>query len=121
MPDCGMRPASLSPPSRSGRASPHHASSAPSKRYGSYGATGSRSFVRSRNDRQLLPTTHVDTATMTEELVIATTGDKKEKYNILLPQLESLVAGESDITANLANIAAALKETFDFFWVGFYL
>jgi len=58
---------------------------------------------------------------MTEELVIATTGDKKEKYNILLPQLESLVAGESDITANLANIAAALKETFDFFWVGFYL
>jgi GAF domain-containing protein len=39
----------------------------------------------------------------------------------LIPQLESLVAGERDQIANLANIAAALKEAFGFFWVGFYL
>jgi GAF domain-containing protein len=58
---------------------------------------------------------------MAEELTIATTEDKREKYRLLLPQLESLVAGEADFIANLANIAAALKQTMDFFWVGFYI
>lgn len=46
--------------------------------------------------------------------------DKAGRYAELLPQLEALVQGESDLTANLANIAAALKEAFGFFWVGFY-
>jgi L-methionine (R)-S-oxide reductase len=58
---------------------------------------------------------------MAEELIIASTSDKEEKYNTLLPQLEALVAGESDVIANLSNIAAALKQTMSFFWVGFYL
>ena len=48
-------------------------------------------------------------------------GTREEKYINLLPQIESLLAGESDKYANLANIAAALREAFGFFWVGFYL
>ena len=42
-------------------------------------------------------------------------------YATLLPQIKALVEGESNRVANLANIAAALKQTFGFFWVGFYL
>jgi L-methionine (R)-S-oxide reductase len=58
---------------------------------------------------------------MAEELIIATSSNKKERYDILVPQIESLVEGESDIVANLSNIAAALKQTMNFFWVGFYV
>jgi GAF domain-containing protein len=58
---------------------------------------------------------------MAEELVISESKDKKERYRTLLPQIESLVSGEKDLIANLANIAAALRETMNFFWVGFYL
>ncbi|MDX1630015.1 MAG: GAF domain-containing protein [Fulvivirga sp.] len=58
---------------------------------------------------------------MAEELVISTSASKKEKYEELLPQIEALIAAESDLTANLANVAAALKFSMDFFWVGFYL
>lgn len=58
---------------------------------------------------------------MAENLLIATESDKTSRYKTLIPQLEALTAGESDLTANLANIAAALKQTLDFFWVGFYL
>jgi GAF domain-containing protein len=58
---------------------------------------------------------------MAENLAIATSSKKEERYETLLPQMESLVAGEPDLVANLANIAAALKQTFNFFWVGFYL
>ncbi|MBC8154762.1 MAG: GAF domain-containing protein [Bacteroidetes bacterium] len=58
---------------------------------------------------------------MSETLVIPQTGDRREIYQTLLPQLEALTAGEPDLIANLANIAAALKEAFGFFWVGFYL
>jgi len=47
-------------------------------------------------------------------------GDREAQYQALLPQLASLTAHENDSTANLANIAAALKEAFGFFWVGFY-
>lgn len=47
-------------------------------------------------------------------------GNKEEKYRALLPQLKSLIEGENDLIANLANMSAALKETFQFFWVGFY-
>lgn len=48
-------------------------------------------------------------------------GDKATVYASLLPQIQALVAGESDRVANMANVCAALKETFGFFWVGFYL
>ena len=58
---------------------------------------------------------------MAEELTIAASASKSERYETLIPQLESLVADENDLIANLSNIAAALKQTFDFFWVGFYL
>jgi len=58
---------------------------------------------------------------MAEELIISTSSDKRERYETLVTQLEALVAGEDDFIANLSNIAAALKQTFNFFWVGFYL
>ena len=58
---------------------------------------------------------------MSEELQIAADASKKDKYELLLPQLEALVSGEPDLVANLANIAAALKETFGWWWVGVYL
>jgi len=58
---------------------------------------------------------------MAEELYIEASAPKEEKYRQLLPQLRALTTGEPDLTANLANIAAALKETFGWWWVGFYL
>lgn len=58
---------------------------------------------------------------MAEELHIIESTDKREKYDSLLPQIEALVTGEEDLVANLANISAALKTAFGFFWVGFYL
>lgn len=58
---------------------------------------------------------------MAESLSISSSTKKSERYETVLPQIESLVMGEPDLIANLANIAAALKQTFDFFWVGFYL
>jgi len=56
---------------------------------------------------------------MAEELFIEQ-GDKEKRYEVLLPQLASLLEGETDLVANMANMAAALKQTFNFFWVGFY-
>jgi GAF domain-containing protein len=58
---------------------------------------------------------------MAENLIVASSHDKTEKYSTLVPQIEALVGGEKDLVANLSNIAAALKQTFNFFWVGFYL
>lgn len=58
---------------------------------------------------------------MAEELIIAQSADKAEKYKTLVPQIEALVQGENDVVANLSNVAAALKQTMNFFWVGFYL
>ena len=57
---------------------------------------------------------------MAEELFILQNASKTEKYEALIPQLASLVESESDITANLANISAALHQTFGWLWVGFY-
>ncbi len=57
---------------------------------------------------------------MAEELKISN-GNKEERYQTLVPQIAALIHGETDVTANLANASAALKETFGFFWVGFYL
>ena len=58
---------------------------------------------------------------MAETLAITKTTNRQIIYNELAPQIEELVLSETDLTANLANIAAALKQAFDFFWVGFYL
>ena len=58
---------------------------------------------------------------MAEELIIQESATKAERYKSLLPQIEALIYGEKDVTANLANIASALKYGMDFFWVGFYL
>lgn len=57
---------------------------------------------------------------MAEDLAIAT-GSKEEQYEALLPQIKGLLEGETDLIANLANIAGALKEQFDWLWIGFYL
>ncbi len=58
---------------------------------------------------------------MAEELIISPSTDKEQRYKTLLPQIKSLVEGERDLIANLSNIAGALKQTMNFFWVGFYL
>ncbi len=58
---------------------------------------------------------------MAETLHLPQSGTKEEIYQVLLPQVEALISGEQDLVANLANIAAALREAFGFFWVGFYL
>jgi len=58
---------------------------------------------------------------MAENIIVPSTATKSEKYEALLPQLEALVEGESDYVANLSNITAALRQTFSFFWIGFYL
>jgi GAF domain-containing protein len=57
---------------------------------------------------------------MAEDLTIVT-GTKQEQYEALIPQLKGLLEGETDLIANLANVAAALKEQFNWLWVGFYL
>jgi L-methionine (R)-S-oxide reductase len=58
---------------------------------------------------------------MAEDLNITTSTDKTEQYTALLPQIAALLDGENDLVANLANISAALKEQFKWFWVGFYM
>jgi GAF domain-containing protein len=57
---------------------------------------------------------------MAEDLSIIK-GTKQEQYEALIPQIKGLLQGETDLIANLANVAAALKEQFGWFWVGFYL
>ncbi len=58
---------------------------------------------------------------MAETLSVPNTSDRKKIYDEIAPQIAALVEGEADLTANLANITAALKEAFGFFWVGFYV
>ncbi|WP_164109051.1 MULTISPECIES: GAF domain-containing protein [Sphingobacterium] len=57
---------------------------------------------------------------MAEDLKI-NDGNKEEQYKSLIPQIKALLTGEPDYIANLANVTAALKEQFNFFWVGFYI
>lgn len=57
---------------------------------------------------------------MAEDLSIHK-GSKKEQYQSITSQIEALISGETDLTANLGNVCAALKEQFNWFWVGFYL
>jgi L-methionine (R)-S-oxide reductase len=56
---------------------------------------------------------------LAEDLSIIT-GTKEEQYEALIPQIKGLLQGESDLVANLGNMAAALKEQFGWLWVGFY-
>ena len=58
---------------------------------------------------------------MAESISILPGTSRAEQYENLLPQIRSLIADEPDLIANLANVAAVLKEAFGFFWVGFYL
>lgn len=58
---------------------------------------------------------------MAENLVLSDNTDRSRRYADLLPQLKGLVSGEPDQVANLANVTAALRQAFGFFWVGFYL
>ncbi len=55
---------------------------------------------------------------MPEELTIVR-GNKREQYESLIPQIAALIAGEENLLANLANAVAALKQQFNWFWVGF--
>lgn len=57
---------------------------------------------------------------MAEDLHLIT-GTRQEQYEALIPQIKGLLEGENDLIANLANVVAALKEQFKWFWVGFYL
>jgi GAF domain-containing protein len=58
---------------------------------------------------------------MAEDLTILKEASKEEKYISIIPQIKALLEGENDLIANLANVCAALKEQFNWFWVGFYL
>ena len=58
---------------------------------------------------------------MAESLEFTENADRKTLYDEIVPQIDALVFGETDLVANLANIAAVLKEAFGFFWVGFYI
>ena len=58
---------------------------------------------------------------MAEDLHITKGLTRRETYWEIIPQIKSLIEGENDIIANLANIAAVLREAFDFFWIGFYI
>jgi L-methionine (R)-S-oxide reductase len=56
-----------------------------------------------------------------EDLKLSSGLNREEVYTELIPQVQALMSGENDLVANLANISAALKEAFNFLWVGFYL
>ncbi|MBK7933033.1 MAG: GAF domain-containing protein [Pyrinomonadaceae bacterium] len=58
---------------------------------------------------------------MAESIAFSRAADRATIYSEIAPQIEALVAGETDLIANLANISAVLKEAFGFFWIGFYM
>lgn len=58
---------------------------------------------------------------MAEEINLVETDDKEANYQSLMPQIKALLGAEKDLIANLSNVTAALKQAFNFFWVGFYL
>lgn len=58
---------------------------------------------------------------MAENLYIPETTDRATIFEAVIPQIEALNSSETDLIANLANISAALKQAFGFYWVGFYL
>lgn len=63
----------------------------------------------------------IDSSFMPETLLIPETTDRQRIYDEIVPQIEALLSGETDLVANLANCSAALKEALGFFWVGFYV
>ena len=58
---------------------------------------------------------------MAESVAFSKTSDRSVIYKEITPQIDALTSGETDLVANLANVAAVLKEALGFFWVGFYL
>ena len=58
---------------------------------------------------------------MSESLIFDAKASKPEKYETLVPQIEALIAHETNLIANLANVSAALHEVFGWWWVGFYI
>jgi len=58
---------------------------------------------------------------MAEDLLITTGLSREDTYREIIPQIKALISHESDLIANLANIAAALKEALGFLWIGFYI
>lgn len=56
---------------------------------------------------------------MAENLIVSE-GCKDEKYRVLHAQIKALTEGESDLTANMANISSMIHQTFGFWWTGFY-
>lgn len=58
---------------------------------------------------------------MAENLLFDPLANKAQKYQSIIPQIAAIVSSESDSVANMANVAAVLKEAFGFFWVGFYI
>lgn len=58
---------------------------------------------------------------MSHTLHINSTASREEKYKEIIPQLKALLEGETDTIANMANLSAALRQTFNFFWIGFYI
>jgi len=69
----------------------------------------------------LVSGSHAYFCSMSEDLNILHSADKAAQYQSLLPQIEALIHGEADLIANMGNICAALKEQFNWFWIGFYL
>ncbi len=57
---------------------------------------------------------------MVDSVSFTKDANREKLYNEIIPQIEALIAGETDLIANFANTAAVLKEVFRFFWVGFY-
>ena len=47
--------------------------------------------------------------------------EKEQKYKQLLKEAAALLDGESDLIANMANLAALIHETMGFWWTGFYI
>ena len=64
--------------------------------------------------------TSIKYCTMSEDLNVIK-GDKTSQYQSLIPQIKALLEGETDLVANMGNITAALKEQFNWLWVGFYV
>lgn len=58
---------------------------------------------------------------MSHEIITNPDATKEQKYIAMIPQVDSLISDETDLIANLANISAVLKETFNWWWVGFYI
>lgn len=58
---------------------------------------------------------------MAEDLKITRGLSREQTYRELLPQIEALMEGETDLIANLGNVCAALKEALEFLWIGFYI